>query len=59
MQGNGKRRLLGQYIFYGEVKNYTYDGDAFGSVASDTKINFLAHMSMNEFVTFEKKTQKV
>jgi len=42
-------------FFVGEVIDYTYNREAFESGMPKVGINFLAHIAMNKFVTFEKE----
>jgi len=53
-------RDYGDHTFFvGEVVDYTYNKDAFEGGKPNMQCNFLAHVALNEFVTFEKETHKI
>jgi len=54
-----KKRYGDHTFFVGEVIAYTYDKRFFRNGRVDLKCNPLAHLFMNEFVTFENRVHKV
>ena len=54
-----KRRYGDHTFFVGEVLHYTYNEAAFRNSKPNLKYNFLAHVALNEFVTFEDKIHKM
>jgi flavin reductase (DIM6/NTAB) family NADH-FMN oxidoreductase RutF len=52
-------RDYGDHTFFvGEVVDYTYNKDAFKNGKPNMQCNFLAHVALNEFVTFEKEIHR-
>lgn len=52
-------REYGDHTFFvGEVINYSYNKEAFRDGKPNLQLNFLAHVAMNEFVTFKKEIYK-
>ncbi len=45
-------------LFVGEVISYTYDEKAYRQYKPIIKTNFLAHLALDEFVTFDKQIYK-
>lgn len=53
-------RDYGDHTFFtGEVINFTYDRNTFSDEKPNRQADFLAHLAMNEFVTFGKETQRM
>ena len=46
-------------FFVGEVIHYTYNEDAFRNNKPNLKYDFLAHVALNEFVTFENRIHEI
>ena len=53
-----ERRYGDHTFFVGEVIHYTYNEAAFRNNKPNLKYNFLAHVALNEFVTFEDEIHK-
>ena len=58
--GLADEREYGDHTFFvGEVVSYTYNEDAFRNNKPNLKHKFLAHVALNEFVTFEDKIYRM
>ncbi len=54
-----KQKYGDHTFFVGEVLRYSYKEDAFPEEMPNLKYKFLAHVGLNEFVTFEEETYRV
>ena len=53
-------QIYGDHTFFvGEVLHYTYNEAAFRDNKPNLKYNFLAHVGLNEFATFEDKIHEM
>lgn len=54
------KKNYGDHTFFvGEVVNYEYNEEAFKNGKPSLHFNFLAHLALNEFVTFDKEIYKM
>ncbi len=54
------KKSYGDHTFFvGEVVNYEYNEEAFKNGKPNLQFNFLAHLALNEFVTFNKEIYKM